>query len=305
MASRRLIVIAQHKPFSFLSPSTRPLGNKKFALDLLTSRNRSHNSLPYAAGEPRHLPGLTCAGRLDADSTGLMLWSNDYTLVQRIIGSDTTIEKECAPLLLPPLARCLSLHISFFSTCSSDLVRVSGQELWTETQRHGSARWLSQGIVIDGVPLKPAGVEWLNEAQLRITLREGKHRQVRAPRASSLRAFPPRADSLIAHCVAQIRRMCELLGLQVTALKRVRIGPVKLEALKVGYWKQLPGRLVDLLQGVESKRPAGRVGPDGWGGSRSRSRSKRGRSADAAPSGGEPELVRLGGHESRGTARTS
>jgi len=56
-------------------------------------------------------------------------------------------------------------------------------------------------------------VTWQNEDQLRFVLREGKKRQ--------------------------IRRMCELVGLKVTGLKRIRIGRVKLGNLPVGQWRYL------------------------------------------------------------------
>jgi 23S rRNA pseudouridine2604 synthase len=67
--------------------------------------------------------------------------------------------------------------------------------------------------VLDGVPLKPARVSWQNEDQLRVVLREGRKRQ--------------------------IRRMCELVGLDVVGLKRVRIGSVVLGALPLGQWRYL------------------------------------------------------------------
>jgi 23S rRNA pseudouridine2604 synthase len=66
---------------------------------------------------------------------------------------------------------------------------------------------------LDGKPLKRAEVDWQNPEQLRFVLREGKKRQ--------------------------IRRMCELVGLKVTALKRVRMGRVKLGDLPVGEWRYL------------------------------------------------------------------
>ena len=66
---------------------------------------------------------------------------------------------------------------------------------------------------LDGVPLKPARVEWQNREQLRFVLREGKKRQV--------------------------RRMCELAGLYVAGLRRVRIGRVMLGELPVGQWRYL------------------------------------------------------------------
>jgi 23S rRNA pseudouridine2604 synthase len=72
---------------------------------------------------------------------------------------------------------------------------------------------LRHGLVLDGVPLKPARVSWANEDQLRVVLREGRKRQ--------------------------IRRMCEAVGLEVLALKRVRIGSVVLGPLPVGQWRYL------------------------------------------------------------------
>ena len=72
---------------------------------------------------------------------------------------------------------------------------------------------LNFGLSLDGKPLKRAKVSWQNEDQLRFALREGKKRQ--------------------------IRRMCELVGLKVTGLKRVRIGSVMLGKLPEGRWRYL------------------------------------------------------------------
>jgi 23S rRNA pseudouridine2604 synthase len=72
---------------------------------------------------------------------------------------------------------------------------------------------LNHGLSLDGKKLKPAQVAWANSEQLRFVLREGRKRQ--------------------------IRRMCELVGLKVTGLKRVRIGQVRLGDLPVGQWRFL------------------------------------------------------------------
>ena len=72
---------------------------------------------------------------------------------------------------------------------------------------------LRHGLLLDGEPLQPAQVEWINPQQLRMVLTQGKKRQ--------------------------IRRMCELVGLSVLALKRVRIGQVSLGALPLGQWRYL------------------------------------------------------------------
>jgi 23S rRNA pseudouridine2604 synthase len=68
-------------------------------------------------------------------------------------------------------------------------------------------------LSLDGVLLKPAKVSWQNEDQLRFVLREGRKRQ--------------------------IRRMCELVGLHVVGLKRIRIGSVTLGQLPMGQWRYL------------------------------------------------------------------
>ncbi|MDR2365027.1 MAG: rRNA pseudouridine synthase [Zoogloeaceae bacterium] len=87
------------------------------------------------------------------------------------------------------------------------LVRVTGQ-----LAADGLAR-LRHGLTLDGEKLKPAQVDWQNADQLRFILREGKKRQ--------------------------IRRMCELVGLSVTGLKRVRIGQIRLGRLPLGRWRYL------------------------------------------------------------------
>ena len=79
-----------------------------------------------------------------------------------------------------------------------------------------SLQLLNHGLSLDGRPLKPARVERLNQDQLRFVLKEGRKRQ--------------------------IRRMCEQIGLEVTGLKRVAIGKIKLGNLREGKWRFLkPG----------------------------------------------------------------
>ncbi len=87
------------------------------------------------------------------------------------------------------------------------LVRVEGKR-----SAH-ALRLLNHGLSLDGKALKHAEVIQQNRDQLRFILHEGKKRQ--------------------------IRRMCELLGLKVTGLKRVRIGQVKLADLPLGKWRYL------------------------------------------------------------------
>ena len=72
---------------------------------------------------------------------------------------------------------------------------------------------LRHGLELDGEALKPAQVDRLDDGRLRFVLAEGKKRQ--------------------------IRRMCEAVGLKVTALERVRIGNVTLGELPPGQWRYL------------------------------------------------------------------
>ena len=72
---------------------------------------------------------------------------------------------------------------------------------------------LNYGLSLDGQALKHAQVSWQNKDQLRFILKEGRKRQ--------------------------IRRMCELVALKATGLKRVRIGKVKLANLPEGKWRYL------------------------------------------------------------------
>jgi 23S rRNA pseudouridine2604 synthase len=128
------------------------------------------------------LHGLAPAGRLDIDSTGLLVLTQDGRVARHLIGEDSGVEKEY-------------------------LVRVEGTLSDTDLKR------LNHGLSLDGEQLKPAKVSWQNEDQLRFVLREGKKRQ--------------------------IRRMCEMVGLFVVGLKRVRIGSVNLGKLPAGQWRYL------------------------------------------------------------------
>jgi len=135
-----------------------------------------------------HLRYLAPAGRLDIDSVGLLVLTQDGRVAKQLIGADSEVEKEY-------------------------LVRVElveGERLSAEGLRR-----LNHGLELDGEALAPARVEWINDDQLRFVLKEGKKRQ--------------------------IRRMCELVGLKVTGLKRVRIGRVMLGDLPIGQWRYLRG----------------------------------------------------------------
>ncbi|MEO7547910.1 MAG: pseudouridine synthase [Ramlibacter sp.] len=109
---------------------------------------------------PMQLRGLAPAGRLDIDSIGLLVLTQDGRVARQLIGEDSGMEKEY-------------------------LVRVTyGErgEVVTDVQKAFPAAQLARlrhGLQLDGRPLKPAQVEWQNPEQLRFVLSEGKKRQIR------------------------------------------------------------------------------------------------------------------------------
>jgi len=174
------VTILLHKPVGYVSGQAED-GYQPASVLIRPDTRWSEDRAPLAF-KRSHLRGLAPAGRLDIDSTGLLVFTQDGRVARRLIGHDSEIEKEY-------------------------LVRVTG------TLSPAGMKSLQHGLELDGVQLKPARVSWQNEHQLRFVLREGRKRQ--------------------------IRRMCELVGLEVTGLKRVRTGSVVLGKLPVGQWRYL------------------------------------------------------------------
>lgn len=152
------------------------------AVALVDARSRYAGDRVARRFERSHLQGLAVAGRLDIDSQGLLVLTQDGRIARHLIGEDSDVDKEY-------------------------LVRVQGR------LSEGGLALLNHGLSLDGKALRPARVQWQNADQLRFVLREGKKRQ--------------------------IRRMCELVGLKVVGLKRVRIGGVALGDLPAGQWRYL------------------------------------------------------------------
>ena len=178
-AQMQQMTILLHKPVGYVSGQPEPGFKPAVTLVLPENQQRSVDTPVFHAS---HLKGLAPAGRLDIDSTGLLVLTQDGRVARQLIGENSTVDKEY-------------------------LVRVEGR-----LDARGLAL-LNHGLSLDGRELKPAKVEWLNDDQLRFVLNEGRKRQ--------------------------IRRMCELVGLHVVGLKRVRIGKVKLADLPLGQWRFL------------------------------------------------------------------
>lgn len=195
----RLVTLMLNKPVGWVS--AQPEKGYSPAIQLITEDNQfrglasrlvgsrsvssrkvaSHSpSIKWGKLKPEHFHGLAVVGRLDIDSQGLLLFTQDGRLAKKIIDANSDVEKEY-------------------------LVRFQGE---LNSQKLSLLR---HGLELDNKSLKRAQVEPINADQLRFVLREGKKRQ--------------------------IRRMMELVDLQVTGLKRVRIGKLRLSDLPEGQWR--------------------------------------------------------------------
>ncbi len=174
------VTVLLNKPIGYVSGQAEQ--GYRPAITLVTAQSRFKGDRVPLRFSPSHLRGLAPAGRLDIDSTGLLVLTQDGRIAKQLIGENSGIEKEY-------------------------LVRVEGR------LSVPALALLNFGLSLDGVALKRAEVTWQNRDQLRFVLREGKKRQ--------------------------IRRMCELVGIKVTGLKRVRIGNVRLGELPAGQWRYL------------------------------------------------------------------
>ena len=134
------------------------------------------------------VPGhLFTVGRLDLDSEGLILMTNDGVMANRLTHPRYEHEKEYEVFVI------------------------------TQPDEEQLAIWRRGVVMEDGSRTLPAKVEVMNNANngtwLRIILKEGKKRQ--------------------------IRKVGARIGLPVSKIKRVRIGPLKLGKLRSGEWRYL------------------------------------------------------------------
>ncbi len=128
--------------------------------------------------DPRVFP----VGRLDMDTEGLLLLTNDGDLAHRLTHPSFGVEKEY-------------------------IAHVDGEPT------RGAVRRLREGVELEDGMTAPAGANLLAPSILRITIHEGRNRQV--------------------------RRMCEAIGHPVKRLIRTRIGPLSDRSLKPGSWREL------------------------------------------------------------------
>jgi len=148
------VTILLHKPIGYVSGQAEDgyePASVLFKADTHWREDPSEGS--FHPGQHR---GLAPAGRLDIDSTGLLVLTQDGRIAKHLIGEDSDVEKEY-------------------------LVRVEYQGEGAPMQKvpKEDIALLNHGLELDGVQLKPAKVSWINDDQLRFVLREGRKRQIR------------------------------------------------------------------------------------------------------------------------------
>jgi 23S rRNA pseudouridine2605 synthase len=145
---------------------------------------------PTVVGLVPPLPRVFPVGRLDVDTEGLLVLTNDGELAHRLTHPSFGVDKEY-------------------------VAEVVGQP------GPGDLRALRRGVVLEDGSTAPARVALVSPSVLRITIHEGRNRQV--------------------------RRMCEAIGHPVTRLVRTRIGPVTDRRLRPGHWRPLRAEEVRAL----------------------------------------------------------
>ena len=152
---RQQVTILINKPVGYVSAQAED-GHEP-AVVLVQPQNRWRECNSRMRWGHEQLRGLAPAGRLDIDSIGLLVLTQDGRVARQLIGEDSEIEKEY-------------------------LVRVSYGAESLNVQAvfpPDKLQLLCHGLSLDDQPLRPAQVSWQNPEQLRFVLREGKKRQIR------------------------------------------------------------------------------------------------------------------------------
>ncbi|HEY8609458.1 MAG TPA: pseudouridine synthase [Noviherbaspirillum sp.] len=146
----RRVTVLLNKPVGFVSGQAED--GYKPAVTLVTPESRWKEDKTPTQFHPSQLRSLVPAGRLDIDSVGLLVLTQDGRIAKQLVGENGSIEKEY-------------------------LVRVQ----YTRGGRlpDSDLRLLNHGLSLDGKKLLPAKVKWQNEDQLSFTLKEGRKRQIR------------------------------------------------------------------------------------------------------------------------------
>ena len=180
LAKQRLAYVLLHKPAGAVTTASDPQG-RRTVVELV-----------------QHASRVVPVGRLDADTTGALLLTNDGDLSHHLAHPKYEVDK------------------------------VYEVETWTQPSDADLER-LRAGIQLDDGPTSPADVRRLAGARIELTIHEGRNRQV--------------------------KRMFEAVGHRVKALHRSRYGPLTLEGLEPGQWRELEPSEVERLRATKPDSP--------------------------------------------------
>lgn len=152
---RQQVTILINKPVGYVSGQAED-GHEP-AVVLVQPGNRWSQCNSRMRWGHEQLRGLAPAGRLDIDSIGLLVLTQDGRVARQLIGEDSEIEKE------------------YLVRVSYGAESINVQNVFPREQ----LALLCHGLSLDGQALLPAQVSWQNPEQLRFVLREGKKRQIR------------------------------------------------------------------------------------------------------------------------------
>ena len=153
------VTVLLHKPMGYVSGQAED-GHEP-AMVLFQARNQWTGDTTRIRFSPAQFKGLAPAGRLDIDSVGMLVMTQDGRVARQLIGEDADMEKEYL------------VRVTCTGPQGDVAVNVQAHFPVAQMQR------LRHGLSLDGKPLKPAQVEWQNPEQLRFVLKEGKKRQIR------------------------------------------------------------------------------------------------------------------------------
>jgi 23S rRNA pseudouridine2605 synthase len=173
LAKQRLAYVLLHKPAGVVTTARDPQGR------------------PTVVGLVAHPSRVVPVGRLDAETTGALLLTNDGELAHRLAHPRYEVDK------------------------------VYVAEVWGQPT-DGVLRKLAEGVQLEDGRTAPAEVRRIDGATIELTLHEGRNRQV--------------------------RRMLEAVGHRVRRLHRSRYGPLTLEGLEPGAWRELEPSEVERLR---------------------------------------------------------
>lgn len=147
------VTVLIHKPVGYVSGQAE--AGYLPAKVLVTRENHWGGDTSKRRFSPAQLLSLVPAGRLDIDSVGLLVLTQDGRIAKTLIGEDSDVEKEY-------------------------IVRVANADgRFPAVITDGMLSLLCHGLTLDEKPLLPAKVTRLNAEELRFILKEGRKRQIR------------------------------------------------------------------------------------------------------------------------------